>query len=75
MGRTVAMIHQHVYWPGIRPAIRKEIKKRDTCQRTQRSNIQDGKLPSKESEEIPRNKFCVCIRGSYVITRKGNKIF
>ena len=34
MDRKEAIIFQHVYWPGIRYAIRKEVINCDTCQRT-----------------------------------------
>ena len=32
MDRTEEMIRQHVYWPGIRHAVRKEVNNCDTCQ-------------------------------------------
>ena len=58
MDITEAMICQHLYWPGIRDAARKEVKNCDTFQRTKQSNIKYGKLPDKEKEEIPWNKLC-----------------
>ena len=36
MDRTEAMIFQHLYWPGIREAIRKEVTNCDTCQHKKR---------------------------------------
>ena len=33
MDRTEAMIHQHVYWPKIKDAVRKEVSNSETCQR------------------------------------------
>ena len=50
MDRTEAMIHQNLYWPGIRYDVRKEGTNCDTCQRTKLSKIKYGKLPSKEAE-------------------------
>ena len=73
MDRTEAMICQHFYWTGIRKYVRKEVTNCDTCQCTKRSNIKYGKLPVKEAEEIPRNKLCVYLIGTYVIQRKGHK--
>ena len=67
------MNYQNLHWPGIRDAVRKEVKNDDTCQRTKWSNIKYGKLPAKESEEIPREKICVYIIYPYVIRRKGQK--
>ena len=32
MDRTEAIICQHLYWPGIRPAVRKEVTNCDTYQ-------------------------------------------
>ena len=73
MDRTEAMIFQHFYWSDIRYAVRKEVTNFDTCQRTKGSNIKYGKLPAKESEEIPPNKLCVDIIGYHAIWRKGQK--
>ena len=33
-----AMIRQHLYWPGIRDSVQKEVNNCVTCQRTKRSN-------------------------------------
>ena len=63
MYRMVAMIYQSFYWTGTIKAIQKEVTNGDTCQRTKWSNIKYGKLPSKEADEIPRNKPCVNIIG------------
>ena len=35
--------------------------------------LKNGKLPAKEDEEIPWNKLCVDLIGTYVIWRKGWK--
>ena len=73
MDKTKVVILQHLYCPGIRKAVLKEVTNCDTCQHTKRSNIKYGKLPSKESEEIPWNKLCVYLIGTYFVIRKGNK--
>ena len=73
MDRTEAIIYQHLYWPGIRYAVRKEVTNCDTWQSKKRSSIKYGKLPAKEAEEIPWNKLSVYIIGTYVIYREGNK--
>ena len=62
-----------MYWPRIRYAIHKEVTNCDTCQNTKGSNVKYGKLPVKEDEEIPWNKLCVDIIGTYVICRNGQK--
>ena len=58
MDRTEATISEHLYYPSIRNAIRREVTNCDTFQRTKRSNIKYGKLPAKEAMEIPWNKLC-----------------
>ena len=73
MDRTEATIFQHLYWPVIINAVRKEVTNCDTCQHKKRSNIKYGNLPAKESEEIPRNKLCVYLIGPYIIRRKWQK--
>ena len=50
MNRTEAMISQHLYWPEIRDAVRKEVTNCDTCQCTKRPNKKYGELPSKLAE-------------------------
>ena len=50
LDRTEAMICQHLYWPGIREAIQKEVTNCDVCQLTKRSTEKYGKLPAKLSE-------------------------
>ena len=50
MYRTEAIIFQHLYWPNIRYAVRKEVTNCDTCQRTNRSNKKYDKLPAKLAE-------------------------
>ena len=57
--RTEAIIHQQLYWIGIRDAVRKEVNNCDTCQRTKGSNKKHVRLLAKLSEEIPWNKLCV----------------
>ena len=47
MGKTKAKIHQHLYWTGIRDAVRTKVTNCDTFQHTKRSNIKYGKLPAK----------------------------
>ena len=50
MDRTEAMIHLHLYCPGIRIAVWKEVNNCDTCQHKKRSNIIYDELPAKEAE-------------------------
>ena len=71
--QTEVMICQYLYWNGIRNVIRKKVNNCDTCQRKKQSNIKYGKLPFKEAREIPWNKLCVYLIGTYVIQRKGQK--
>ena len=73
MDRTEAMIHQHLYWPDIIYALRKKVTNCDTFQCTILLNKKNGKLLAKLYEEIPWNKLCVDLIGTYVIRRKGNK--
>ena len=72
--RMEAMICQHLYWPRIREAIKKEVTDCDTLQRTKRSKIKYDKLPSKEDEETSWNKIYVDIIGPYVNKKKGTEI-
>ena len=53
MDRMEAMILQHLYRTRIIYAIQKEVTNCDTFQHTKLSNIKYGKLPAKESEEVP----------------------
>ena len=53
LDRTKAIICQHLYWPGIRDSVRKEVNNCDTLQHTKWSNIKFGNLPAKLAEEIP----------------------
>ena len=73
MDRTEATIHQNLYWPDIRDTIWKEVINCNTCQRKKRSNKKYGKLPAKVAEEIPWNKICIYLIGTYVILCKGKK--
>ena len=50
MDRTEAMIHQHLYWPGIINAVQKEVTNCDIFQRTKHQNKKYDELPAKESE-------------------------
>ena len=69
--RTQKTIFQHLYWSGIREAFQKKATNCGTCQgKKQKKN---GKLPSKESEQIPFNKLCVYITSTYIIRTKGQK--
>ena len=72
--RTEAIIHQHLYWPGIIKAVWKEVTSFDTWQRTKLSNIKYDKSTAKEAEEIPRNNLCVDIFGPYTIQIKRREI-
>ena len=68
-----AVIRQHLYWPGIRYSVQKQVTNYDTFQHTKISNIKHGKLPAKETEEITRNKLFVDLIGTYVIKINGHK--
>ena len=46
----VVMICQHLYYPGIREAVLKEVTNCDTCQRKKHSNKKYDKLPAEEAE-------------------------
>ena len=67
MDWTEEIIRQHLYWPSIINSVHKEVTNGDTCQRTKRSNIKYGKLPSNLSEETTRNKIYVYLIGPYFI--------
>ena len=56
MDKTETMIRQNVYLPNIINVVRKEVTSCYTCQRKKRPK-KNGKLPAKESKEIPRNKL------------------
>ena len=71
MDGTGAVIRQHLYWPDIRDAIRKEVANFEILQRTKQSNKKYGTLPVKLAEEIPWNKLCVDLIGTYAIREKG----
>ena len=73
MDRTEVITHRHFYWTEIRTDVRKEVNICDTCQRTKRSNIQYGRLPAKEADEIPRKKLYLDVIGCYTIQMKGKK--
>ena len=73
MDITEAMICQHLYCPGNRNVVWKEITNCDTCQFTKKTKIKYSKLPAKEAEEIPWNKLCVNIIGPCVIIIKLHK--
>ena len=73
MDTTEVMIHQHLYWYTIRPAIRKEVTNCDTCQHPKLPNRKYGKLPDKLAEEIPWNNIYADIIGPYVIRIKVKK--
>ena len=60
MIRAEEKINQHVYWTGIRNAVRKEATNRGTYQCTKRSNIKYGKLPAKNlSRYHGTNSVCI----------------
>ena len=67
------IICQHLYWPEIRGAVRKEVTRCDMCQRTKRSTKKYGKLPAKMTEETPWNKLCVDLIFPYKIHIKGKE--
>ena len=55
---------QHLYWPGIKESVYREVTFCDTCQRTKRSIIKYGKLPEKLAEETTWNKLDVDLIGA-----------
>ena len=65
LDQTEASISQHLYLPGIKDALYKEVMYCDTCQHTKRSTKKYGKLPVKLAEKTPWNKLCVDLIGSY----------
>ena len=65
MDRMEETIHQHLYWPYIRDVVQKEVTNCDTFQHKKRSNKKYGRLTAKVSEEIPWNKLCVDLIGTY----------
>ena len=67
------MICQHLYWPGLKEAVYREVTYCNTCQRTKRSVIKYDKLPAKLNEETSWNKICVDLIGPYKITREGEE--
>ena len=73
MDKTEAIIHQHLYWPNIIDAIKKEVTNCDTCQHKKISNKKYVKLPDKLAENNPWNKLCVDLKGPYAIRITGNK--
>ena len=77
LDKTEAMIHQHLYWPGIREVVQKEVTRCDMCQRTNQPTTKYGKLRDNVAEETPWNKLCVYLIDLYKICRKGkdNLIF
>ena len=73
MDRTELMNCQHLYWPGIRHAVWKEVTNCDIFVRTKLLNRKYGKLPAKKAEEIPWYRIFVDIIGTYVIRRNRRK--
>ena len=73
MDRTEEMIHQHFYCTNNRDAVHKQISNCDTYQRIKLPNKKYGKLPAKLAEEIPWNKICVDLLGTYIIQCKVKK--
>ena len=61
MDRTEAKIFQHLFWPDIRDAVRKEVTNYYTCEHKKRSYKKCGKLTAELAEEIPCIKICVNI--------------
>ena len=70
LDRMETMILQHLYWPGIRAAVQREVTRCDFCRRTKRSAKTYGKSPAKMEEEKPCNKLRIYIIGPYNIRRK-----
>ena len=73
MNISEAMVCQHLYWPSIKKAVRKEGTNTYTYQHIKRSNVKYGKLSAKKPGEIPLYKLGVHLTGPYVIERKGHK--
>ena len=72
MDKTEAMIFQHLYWPGIKYAVYREVTYCDTYQRAKRSTNKYGELPAKLAGETLRNKLCVNNIGPIKYLGKGN---
>ena len=73
LDRTEEIIFQHLYLPGIKYAVYREVTFCDTCQCTKRSIIKYGELTAKLAEETPRNKLCVDLTCPYKMRRKGKE--
>ena len=73
LGITKAIFCQHLYWPGIRKSVQKEVTNCDVYQRTKQLT-KKGKLPAKLAEETQWNKLCVDIIGPYIIRKKRERV-
>ena len=71
--RTEETIRQHLWWPEMRPQIRKFVDTCEACQRGKKKRLKYGHLPPKEAEAVPWSHLCVDTIGPYRIRRKGQK--
>ena len=71
MDRTKAMIFQHLYWTGVVKSVQKEVKNRDTFQRTKRSNINMVTYQLMKLQKYNGRQIYVDIIGPCVIKNKG----
>ena len=69
--RTEGMIHQDIYWSGLRKSVQREVTGCDTYQHTKQLTTKYGKLPATISEETPWNKLCVDLLGPCKYTENG----
>ena len=51
------IIFRHLYCPGIRNAVFKEVMNCDSYELTKQSNIKNDKLPAKEAEKYHGTKY------------------
>ena len=63
-----------MWWPGMRPHIRKHVKCCERCQLSKRRKRKYGHLPAKVAEVIPWNQVCVDLVGPYTIKAKDKTV-
>jgi hypothetical protein len=68
--RLEETIRASMYWRGMRPTIRKYVKKCETCQVNKRRKQKFGKLPPKLAVTTPWESLCVDLIGPYTLKGK-----
>jgi hypothetical protein len=71
--RTDKTIRQHLWWPSLRPDVRRHVSRCLACQRGKRTRLKYGHLPPKEAEARPWQHLCIDTVGPYRVRRKGKK--